>query len=88
VIQDSEGRVHTGIVTQRDEKRVRLLTNPLDNTPRAPLEVPLEKIEQETESKISLMPAGLLNTLTRDEILDLLAYVISNGNPRHAAFAG
>jgi hypothetical protein len=29
---------------------------------------------------------GLLNTLDRDEILDLLAYLISGGDARHASF--
>ena len=30
-------------------------------------------------SKVSMMPTGLLDTLTRDEILDLLAYMKSVG---------
>ena len=37
-------------------------------------------------SKISPMPTGLLNLLTKDEILDLAAYVLSGGNPRHDLF--
>ena len=32
------------------------------------------------------MPDGLLNTMTKNEILDLLAYIISDGDPQHAAF--
>jgi len=28
-----------------------------------------------TSSPVSIMPEGLLNTLSRDEILDLLAYL-------------
>jgi hypothetical protein len=32
------------------------------------------------------MPKGLLMTLQRDEILDLLAYLTSGGNPNHAVF--
>jgi hypothetical protein len=32
------------------------------------------------------MPTGLLVTLSRDEILDLLAYIVSQGNPKHSAF--
>jgi hypothetical protein len=32
------------------------------------------------------MPAGLLNVLERDQILDLLAYLESGGNPEYAAF--
>ena len=32
------------------------------------------------------MPLGLLNTLTREEILDLLAYIQSGGDPEHVLF--
>ena len=38
-------------------------------------------------SKVSLMPPGLLNILTKDEVLDLLAYVLSGGDPKNAVFA-
>jgi len=31
-------------------------------------------------------PLGILNTLTRSEILDLLAYIQSGGDPDHAIF--
>ncbi len=35
---------------------------------------------------LSLMPGGLLNLLQEEQILDLLAYLMSEGNPQHAAF--
>jgi putative heme-binding domain-containing protein len=37
-------------------------------------------------SKISPMPEKLLHPMTRDEIMDLLAYLISGGDPKHALF--
>ncbi len=37
-------------------------------------------------SKTSPMPEGLLNTLKPDEILDLLAFVLSRGDPQAASF--
>ena len=43
-------------------------------------------IDEQDESKVSIMPEGLLNTMTRDEILDLIAYIISGANPEHPAF--
>ena len=36
-------------------------------------------IESIENSKVSPMPEGLLNTLQKDEILDLLAYLLSGG---------
>ncbi|MBI3852587.1 MAG: PQQ-dependent sugar dehydrogenase [Verrucomicrobia bacterium] len=37
-------------------------------------------------SKVSNMPAGILNTLQEAQVLDLLAYLISDGNSNHVAF--
>jgi hypothetical protein len=34
------------------------------------------------------MPKGLLDKLTRDEILDLVAFVSSRGNREHQVFRG
>jgi hypothetical protein len=32
------------------------------------------------------MPTGVLNTLDKEQILDLLAYLLAGGNPGDAAF--
>jgi len=37
-------------------------------------------------SKTSPMPEGLVNSLTRDDILDLLAYIESGGRKDHPDF--
>jgi mono/diheme cytochrome c family protein len=37
-------------------------------------------IETIAPSKVSMMPAGLIDTLTQDEILDLVAYLYSRGD--------
>jgi hypothetical protein len=34
------------------------------------------------------MPKGLLDKLTREEILDLVAYVIARGDPKSKVFQG
>ena len=34
------------------------------------------------------MPKGLLDKLTREEILDLVAYIAAGGDPKHAVFQG
>ena len=38
-------------------------------------------------STVSMMPPGLLNTLSDNDILDLTAYVLSGGDPKHHMFA-
>ena len=37
-------------------------------------------------SKVSMMPAGLLDTFKEDEVLDLMAYMLSRGDRKHAMF--
>jgi hypothetical protein len=38
-------------------------------------------------SKISPMPQGLVDTLSKDDLLDLLAFIESAGRKNHSAFA-
>ena len=38
------------------------------------------------KSKLSMMLEDLINTLHEEEILDLLAYIESGGNPNYKAF--
>ena len=45
-----------------------------------------DTIEELIVSKTSPMPAGLFNRLTKDEILDLIAYLISGGDSQHEYF--
>ncbi len=52
---------------------IHIAQNLLD--PSAVVKVPESQIESITASKVSLMPTGLLNVLTTDEITDLLAYL-------------
>ena len=44
-------------------------------------------VERRVPSKLSPMPEGLINVLTQDEVLDLLAYMESGGRRDHPAFA-
>lgn len=44
------------------------------------------QIEEKLHSNVSMMPQGLLDTLKRDELLDLIAYLLSGGDPGHEAF--
>ncbi|MCP4885054.1 MAG: DUF1080 domain-containing protein [Planctomycetaceae bacterium] len=48
--------------------------------------VKVDTIEAIQPSQISMMPKGLLNTMSDKDVLDLLAYLISAGNPDHPLF--
>ena len=52
------------------------------------LELKPKEIAQRTKSTTSIMPKGLLDKLSRDEILDLIAYVIARGNEHDKLFEG
>ena len=74
VVTDS-GEVHTGILVDRDELRVRLR----DATGKV-ITIPMAEIEEEVEGK-SLMPKGLTTFLTEQEFLDLAKFVSELGKP-------
>ncbi len=45
-------------------------------------------VERQKVDQLSIMPKGLLDKLTREEILDLIAYVSSRGKREHEVFRG
>jgi hypothetical protein len=57
---------------------LRIAVDPL--RPWQTTEISKDKVESHRESPVSPMPEGLLNTLSRDEVLDLLAYLESGGS--------
>jgi len=61
----------------KDAQAIRIAADPAN--PEAVREIPRSRIEEMKPSDVSMMPAGLLNTLKKDEILDLLAYVECGG---------
>jgi len=48
--------------------------------------VDVKKVESMTPSKTSMMPTGLLDTFQEDEILDLVAYLLSRGDRSNKMF--
>ena len=54
--------------------------------PNAMTNVNRNQIEETKPSPVSMMPEGLLNTLTQDEILDLTAYLLSRGDRASGMF--
>jgi putative heme-binding domain-containing protein len=73
----------SGRLIEEDDQRVVLIVNPLTGD-RA--EVARKDIARREPSRLSPMPEGLVNVLTREEILDLIAYLESGGVATHAAF--
>jgi putative heme-binding domain-containing protein len=73
----SDGRVVSGVIAAESKKHLDIMTNLL--TPKQLTRVFKHEIEQQMKSKISAMPVGLLDVLTREEISDLLSFLQSSG---------
>ena len=73
----NDGRQLAGLVVAEDTESIAIVTNPL--APAQTTRVKRTDIEEIVPSPVSLMPQGLLSTLSREEILDLMAYVLSGG---------
>lgn len=84
VFTQKDGTVTAGRISQENNGKVVVMTNPFDTTTT----VTLEKADLKSRelSKTSLMPPGLLNTFSEAEIADLLAYMESMGDPKHPNF--
>ena len=67
-----------------NEQQISVLTDPEDSTKIA--DIQKDDIEEIVPSKISIMPADLLKPLNQDEVLDLLAYLLSRGDERNRMF--
>ncbi len=84
VLKLKSGAEVIGTIEREDEKTIAIRTHPL-----VPQTTSIEKADVKSRelSNISPMPPGLLNVLTRDQILDLLAYIESGGDPKHRDFS-
>jgi hypothetical protein len=59
-------------------------TNMLD--PKKTESIPRDELDDQYPSDVSMMPSGLLNTLTAEEILDLTAFLRAGGKTDHEFF--
>ena len=73
----SDGRAITGLMSEADGK---VVIYPADVNAEA-ITLDAEDVEQVKPSPISQMPKGLLDGLNGDELRDLLAYLMSGGDP-------
>jgi putative heme-binding domain-containing protein len=84
VFQLTSGKVVTGLVVEETPEVVKVIENPLAKA--EPTELAPSDIEERVKSTSSIMPKGLLEKLSREEILDLIAYVLARGNPADPLF--
>ena len=86
VFETKAGKVYTGLILEETPQMVKLIENPLAKS--EPIILKKADIAERQKSPTSVMPKGLLDKLTREEILDLIAYVASRGDAKHKLFHG
>ena len=70
VVTVKDGRVLNGIVTRQDVRAVTLREQTQETT------IPRDEIETLRWSAVSMMPDGLLQTLSDDQVRNLVAYLM------------
>ncbi len=73
----------SGNIVAEDDESVTIQTGP---TAAQAQKIAKKTIQSRRPSPVSIMPLALLNTLDKDQILDLLAYVLADGDPNATAF--
>ena len=72
-----DGTVASGVIIEETLKQYKIASNLLD--PKNVKLINKDQIDEQIPSKISAMPSGMLDVLTRDEILDLISFLESGG---------
>ncbi|HEX7376409.1 MAG TPA: PVC-type heme-binding CxxCH protein [Pirellulales bacterium] len=80
------GKTVTGLILAETADMVKVIENPLAKA--EPVVIKKSDIEERAKAKSSIMPKGLLDKLTRDEVLDLIAYIAARGDKASELFKG
>ncbi len=79
-----DGSQLAGRIANLNGDKLMISTNMMD--PHNFTSIDAAQVQKTEENKVSMMPPGLLNMLKEDDILDLLAYLLSGGNAEDPMF--
>ena len=80
------GKTITGLILEESPTEVKVIVDPLAKA--EPTVIAKANIVERAKLTVSTMPKGLANKLSREEILDLIAYVYARGDRKHKLFDG
>lgn len=80
----NDGRTVKGLVMKRSQSELELV--PDLRKPGERITVRKASIRNEERLEGSPMPKGMVDRFREDDVLDLLAYLLSGGDPKHAVF--
>jgi putative heme-binding domain-containing protein len=85
IVTKNDGEVLSGVIVNLNGDTVDVNTDLTD--PNQRVSIDRKEVKSIEQSKVSPMPPMLLSMLNKDEILDLVAYILSGGDKSHAMFA-
>ncbi|MAS92075.1 MAG: heme-binding protein [Verrucomicrobiales bacterium] len=85
VFEMVDGSTIIGRIMNLSGDSFRVNTNMMN--PDEIVSIDRKKLKSMEEAPMSMMPPGLVNSLSKDDVLDLLAYLLSKGNPDDPMFA-
>ena len=84
VFTKKDGSAVVGRIMNLNGDKIQVNVNMFD--PNDTVSIDRNTLKEQKPSPISMMPPGLTYTLTKDDVLDLLAYLLSQGNPDDPMF--
>jgi len=84
VVTKTDGTTVTGVIVNLNGDTVQINTDLSDPDQRVGFD--RKQVQSIEVSKVSPMPPMLLSMLTKEEVLDLVAFVLSGGDKENAAF--
>jgi putative heme-binding domain-containing protein len=83
-IAKKDGTTVVGRVVAEENNALLVMTNPF--VPDDHTRIPATDVAGRKPYPVSMMPPGLINSLNEDELRDLVAYILSGGNPDSPMF--
>ncbi len=84
IVSTANGKTITGTVVGEVNGKLTIVVDPENST--KVVELAEDDVESVKPSTVSLMPDKLVDVLSENEVLDLLAYLLSRGDPNHPMF--
>lgn len=78
-----KGQVISGIITSQNDHTITLVANPEKPQPQV---IKKSDIDEMIRTNTSLMPRGLLDRFTKEEILQILSFLEAGGSPDHPVY--
>ena len=84
IVKLKDGSARQGRLIFRNDRESGVAPNPFDLNQST--KTSADQVEGVEFSQISIMPPGTLSGMNRDEVMDLMAYLLSGGDPQHQSF--